>query len=176
MQVTLPLSAQHHLTLYENARLLALLNLAQADGIIATFDAKYTYSFWRPVTAIRLADTDGNPATDVDPDWTPLIVTPAHPEYPSAHAIVSSAAAGVLAAFFGDNTEFSVDSSGLPGVTRSFSSLSAALAEINNARVFGGIHYRNSCNVGQAVGTQVANYVLSHALQSVNGERNGQSR
>lgn len=84
MQVALPLSAQHHLTLYENARLLALLNLAQADGIIATFDAKYTYSFWRPVTAIRLADTDGNPATDVDPDWTPLIVTPAHPEYPSA--------------------------------------------------------------------------------------------
>jgi hypothetical protein len=83
---------------------------------------------------------------------------------------------GLLAAFFGDNTEFSVDSSGLPGVTRSFSSLSAALAEINNARVFGGIHYRNSCNVGQAVGTQVANYVLSHALQSVNGERNGQSR
>jgi membrane-associated phospholipid phosphatase len=175
-RVALPLSAQHHLTLYENARLLALLNLAEADAIIATFDAKYRYSFWRPVTAIRLADTDGNPATEVEPDWTPLIVTPAHPEYPSAHAIVSSAAAGVLAAFFGDNTEFSVDSSGLPGVTRSFSSLSAALAEINNARVFGGIHYRNSCNVGQAVGTQVANYVLSHALQSVNGERNGQSR
>ena len=163
-RVATSLSAQRNFTLADNAHLLAVLSLAMADATIATFDAKYTYSFWRPVTAIRAADTDGNPATDPDPTWTPLIVTPAHPEYPSAHSIISSAATAVLANFFGENTSFTVDSSSMAGVTRSFTSFSAATEEIKNARVFGGIHYRNSCNVGQSVGDAVGAYVLERAL------------
>jgi membrane-associated phospholipid phosphatase len=163
-RVAISLSDEHNYTLGDNAHLLAVLSLAMADATIATFDAKYTYSFWRPVTAIRAADTDGNPATDVDPTWTPLIVTPAHPEYPSAHSIISSAATAVLANFFGENTSFTVDSSSMAGVTRSFTSFSAATAEIKNARVFGGIHFRNSCNVGQAVGDAVGTYVIERAL------------
>ena len=163
-RVALSLAGQNGYTLSDNAHLLAVLSIAMADATIATFDAKYTYSFWRPVTAIRAADTDGNPATDVDPAWTPLIVTPAHPEYPSAHSIISSSATAVLANIFGENTSFTVDSSSMAGVTRSFTSFSAATAEIKNARVFGGIHWRNSCNVGQSVGEAVGAYVVEHAL------------
>jgi membrane-associated phospholipid phosphatase len=163
-RVAISLSGQQNYSLSDNAHLLAVLSLAMADATIATFDAKYTYSFWRPVTAIRTADTDSNPATDPDPTWTPLIVTPAHPEYPSAHSIISSAGTGVLANFFGENTSFTVDSSSMAGVTRSFTSFSAATAELKNARVFGGIHFRNSCNVGQAVGEAVGAYVVGHAL------------
>jgi membrane-associated phospholipid phosphatase len=163
-RVAISLSDQHNFTLGDNAHLLAVVSLAMADATIATFDAKYTYSFWRPVTAIRAADTDGNPATELDPTWTPLIVTPAHPEYPSAHSIISSAATAVLANVFGENTSFTVDSSSMAGVTRSFTSFSAATAELKNARVFGGIHFRNSCNVGQTVGDAVGGYVLEHAL------------
>jgi membrane-associated phospholipid phosphatase len=163
-RVAITLSAQSGYSLADNAHLLALVSLAMADATISTFDAKYTYSFWRPVTAIRAADTDGNPATDIDPSWTPLIVTPAHPEYPSAHSIISSAGTTVLANFFGENTSFTVDSSSMTGVTRSFTSFSAATAELKNARIFGGIHYRNSTNVGQAVGDAVGAYVIEHAL------------
>lgn len=172
--VALSLSAQRRYTLPENARLMAILSLAIADGLIANFNAKYTYSFWRPITAIRFADTDGNPATDVDQAWTPLIVTPPHPEYPSAHSTVSSAATVILASIFGENTAFTVDSYGMPGVTRSFSNFSSAAAEIKNARVFGGIHFRSACNDGQAQGNAVGAYVLDHALLSLDGERKGQ--
>jgi membrane-associated phospholipid phosphatase len=163
-RVAISLSARRGYSLLENAHLFAVLGMTMADATTATFDAKYTYSFWRPVTAIRAADTDGNPATDVDPAWTPLIVTPAHPEYPSAHSIISSSATTVLSNLFGENTSFTVDSSSMAGVTRSFTSFSAATAEIKNARVFGGIHFRNSCNVGQSVGDAVGAYVLEHAL------------
>jgi membrane-associated phospholipid phosphatase len=169
-RVALLLSGERGYSLVEEAHLLALLSLAMADATIATFEAKYTYSFWRPVTAIRAADTDGNPATDIDPAWTPLIVTPAHPEYPSAHSIISSAATTVLAYFFGENTSFTVDSSSMPGVTRSFTSFSSATAEVKNARVFGGIHFRNSCNVGQAVGDSLGAYIVEHALLPVHGK------
>lgn len=169
-RVAISLAGRRGYSLIEEARLLAVLSIAMADATIATFDAKYTYSFWRPETAIRSADTDGNPATDTDPVWTPLIVTPAHPEYPSAHSIISSAATTVLAHFFGENTSFNVDASSLPGVTRSFTSFSSATAEIKNARVFGGIHYRNSCNVGQAIGDLLGAYVLEHALLPVHGK------
>src|SRR6185369_10566198 len=118
------LSAGRHFTLSENARLLALLNVALADAVIGCWDAKYTYDSWRPITAIRLADTDGNPATTADQSWTPLIATPPFPEYPSAHSCVSSAAARILAAYFGENAVFSVTSDGMPTVVRYFSSFS----------------------------------------------------
>jgi hypothetical protein len=170
------LSDGRHFNLLENARLFALLNMSLADAIIGCWDAKYTYSSWRPITAIQLADTDGNPATTGDPNWTPLIVTPPFPEYPSAHSCASGAAARILTAYFGDNTPFSVMSTGgMPGVTRYFSSFTSALDEVKNARVFGGIHFRTACNDGQALGTAVADYTLSHALLRLDGDGAGKA-
>jgi membrane-associated phospholipid phosphatase len=153
--------------LLENARLLALLNLAMADAAIACWDAKYTYVFWRPVTAIPLAITDGNASTDADPTWQPLFATPPHPEYPSGHSTVSGAAATVLAAHFGKHTHFRMDSDVLLGVVRWFPSFAAALDEVRNARIFAGIHFRSACNDGQATGVAVARYVLEHGPQRV---------
>jgi hypothetical protein len=158
---------EHRNSLLENARLLALLDLAMADAAIACWEAKYHYVFWRPVTAIPLADTDGNPATIADPSWMPLFATPAFPEYPSGHSTVSGAAAVVLASFFGEKRHFTVDNDLLIGVTRSFGGFSQALDEVKNARVFAGIHYRSACDDGQATGIQVANWVLDHALLPV---------
>ncbi len=150
-----------------NARMLALLNLAMADAAIGCWEAKYMYVFWRPVTAIPLAATDGNPATVEDATWTPLFATPAHPEYPSGHSCVSGAAAAVLADQFGERTRFSVDNDLMPGVVRSFRSFSAALEEVKNARIYAGIHFRSATEDGQALGVNVANYVLEHALTRV---------
>ena len=173
-------SAERKLTLSENAHLFGLLNVAMADAAIACWDAKYYYVFWRPITAIVLADLDGNPATMADPAWIPLLqtvppgITPNFPEYPSGHSTVSAAAAGILAAAFGDNTSFSVDSEKLPGVLRSFQSFSQSVLEINNARVFGGIHFRNACVDGNVIGQNVADFVLQNAAQSLHGQRVGQ--
>ncbi len=174
------ISAERKMTLPENAHLFALLNVAMADAAIACWDAKYFYVFWRSITAIVLADLDGNPATVAEPGWIPLLqtvppgITPNFPEYPSGHSTVSSAAAGILAATFGDNTAFSVDSEKLPGVLRSFSSFSQSVLEINNARVFGGIHFRNACLDGNVIGQNVADFVLQNAAQSLHGQRVGQ--
>src|SRR5205814_911203 len=110
-------------SLVQNARLFALLNLTEADAAIAVWDTKYVYNFWRPITAIRAADTDGNADTAVDTNWTPYLVTPNHPSYISGHSGVSSGAAAVLAAFFGtDAISFSLSSDSLPGATRSYTS------------------------------------------------------
>jgi membrane-associated phospholipid phosphatase len=158
---------RHHNSTLENARLLALLNLAIADAAIGCWEAKYTYVFWRPVTAIPLADTDGNPATIADPTWMPLFATPAHPEYPSGHSCVSGAAGGVLAHYFGERTHFSVTSDVMPGVVRSFDSFSKALEEVQNARIFAGIHFRSATHDGEVLGESVAGYVLENALQPV---------
>jgi membrane-associated phospholipid phosphatase len=149
----------------QNARLLAQLNVAIADATIACWEAKYTYVFWRPVTAIPLASTDGNPRTTEDPAWMPLFATPSHPEYPSAHSCLSGAAAGVLAARFGEKTRFSMESDQMPGVVRSFRSFSAALMEVKNARIYAGLHFRSATDDGGALGASVAEYVLAHATQ-----------
>jgi membrane-associated phospholipid phosphatase len=154
-------------SLLENARVLALLDLAMADAAIACWEAKYHYVAWRPVTAIPLADTDGNPATIADPSWMPLFATPAHPEYPSGHSTVSGAAAVVLASFFGEKRHFTMDNDLLIGVTRSYRSFTQALDEVKNARIFAGIHFRSACDDGQATGIQVANWVLDNALLPV---------
>ena len=145
------------------------MNLAEADAIICCWQAKYAYVFWRPITAAALADLDGNPDTVADATWTPLLITPNHPEYPSGHSVASGASSAVLAAFFGDGTEFSVASELTPGVTRYFSSFSGAELEIRDARVFGGIHYRTACVDGQVLGQQVAAYVLANTLQRLHG-------
>jgi membrane-associated phospholipid phosphatase len=156
-----------HASLVEKARLLAQVNLAMADAAIACWEAKYHYVAWRPVTAIPLADTDGNPATEPDPSWSPLFATPNHPEYPSGHSTVSSAAASVLAHAYGDRTHFRMGSDLLLGVARSFGSFSSALDAVADARVFAGIHYRFACDDGRKTGTAVARYVLDHAMARV---------
>jgi membrane-associated phospholipid phosphatase len=159
--------AKHHDSTLQNARLLAQLNLAIADAAIACYEAKYAYVFWRPVTAIPLAATDGNSRTIEDPAWMPLLATPAHPEYPSGHSCLSAAAAGVLADRFGEKTHFTLESDLMPGVVRSFKSFSSALEEVKNARVFAGIHFRSATDDGEKLGASVAEWVLDHAAQPV---------
>jgi hypothetical protein len=144
--------------LVQNARLLAQLNIALADATIAIWNAKNYYNFWRPVTAIRATS---------DPAWTPLLPTPAFQEYPSAHSGVSSAAAAVLASFYGNDTPFTVTSAGLPGVQRDFTSFSAAVQQVEDARIYAGFHFRFSCTDAAALGAHVAQYVTSTLMQSV---------
>jgi hypothetical protein len=165
-RIAAQLSAARELTLAENAHLFALLNVTMADAAIACWDGKYRYVFWRPITAIRAGLT---PA-DADPTWVPWLDffpagTPAHPEYPSGHSTVSGSAAFILSAAFGENTAFTVTSDVRPG-TRSFSSFSDTVAEIANARVFGGIHFRTSCVRANTLGRAVADYVSRHAMRS----------
>jgi membrane-associated phospholipid phosphatase len=169
--VALSLLSGRHTTLLGNARLLAVLNISIADAVIACWDAKYHYVAWRPVTAIPLGDTDGNPDTLADPTWIPLLITPAHPEYPSGHSTTSAAAATVLAHYFGEHTSFTVDSDVMLGVTRTFTSFSAAQDEIANARIFGGIHFRSACRDGRATGTKVAHYIIENAVLRVHGHK-----
>ena len=157
-----------HSTLLENARLLAALDLAMADAVIGCWDAKYTYNFWRPITAIRETADDGNPSTTPDPTWMPMIATAAHPEYPSGHSCVSGAAAVILGNEFGDHVKFSISSDLVPGVSRQFHGVADAVEEVKNARVFVGIHFRLACEVGQALGKAVAEYVLANRFQRVN--------
>jgi uncharacterized protein (TIGR03118 family) len=147
-------------TLDQDARLFAELNVALADETIAFFDAKYTYNRWRPVTAIQLADQDGNPDTLADPNWLPLLTTANHPSWVSAHGGISGAAAATLATFFGtDNVSFSLTSEDLKGVTHSFSRFSAAAAEAENSVVWSGTHFRFDVTAGAAQGQSVARFV-----------------
>ena len=155
----------HHDTLMQDARLFALLNVSFADSVIAFYDAKYAYHFWRPVTAIRAGDTDGNAATTGDPNWTPLATTAQDPSYPGAHAVISAAASDVLASFFGGDTfSFSAQSTAVPGVSRSFPSFSAAANEASVSRIYGGQHFRTDEVAGEKLGGQVAGYVLQKLL------------
>ena len=141
------------------------MNLSAADSAIAFYDAKYTFQLWRPITAIRLADTDGNPQTVADPNWVPLAGnTPADPSYPDAHSTISAASADVLASFYGDNQQFLVTSPALPGVTRSFTSFSAAAGEAGLSRIYAGVHTRIDHVAGLELGNDVAGFVLHNAL------------
>jgi hypothetical protein len=151
------------------ARAFALLNMAGADAAIATWDAKFTYNQWRPVTAIRAADSDGNPATSPDPDWSPLLATPPHPDYVSAASTIAGATETVLGGIFGRRPgSFSLTSPALPGVVRTYGSFSAVADEDVDARVWSGIHWRTSDRIGRAVGQRIARYALRHALQPTN--------
>ena len=155
----------HHLNLPQSARLFALLNISLADTAIAFFEAKYTYNFWRPVTAIRLADTDGNPQTDPDPTWLPLgTKTAPDPSYPGAHSAISKAGATVLGFYFGNRFTFDVTSESLAGVTRHFTSFSAAAEEAGLSRIFAGQHFRTDHVAGKDLGGQVAESIDSSIL------------
>jgi membrane-associated phospholipid phosphatase len=150
-------AVHRHLNLEHSARLFALLNISLADTAIAFFEAKYTYNFWRPVTAIRLADTDGNPQTEPDPTWLPLTTkTAPDPSYPGAHSAISKAGATVLSFYFGDQFTFDVTSESLAGVTRHFASFSAAAEEAGLSRIYAGQHFQTDHIAGKGLGGQVA--------------------
>jgi len=168
------ISIDRGLSLSDNARFFAMLATASADAIIACWDSKYAYSFWRPVTAIRAGDTDGNPDTEPDSNWIAIVVTPNHPEYPAAHGCFSGASTHTLKFFFGtDNVDFTLDSNvaNLTNSERSYGSFSQALGEVLNARVYGGMHYRNSTNKGAKIGKQVSKFVTAHFFQRSKGRR-----
>lgn len=160
-------SAAQGETLSGNARLFALLNMAIADGSIAVFDTKYFYSYWRPVTAIQAGDIDGNRLTDPDRAWLPLIVTPPFPSYPSAHATLSGAARAVLERAFGhEGLAITLSHPSVPGVVLSYTTWGQITDDIDDARVYGGIHFRYDQEVGARQGRQVGRYILRRYLRS----------
>jgi PAP2 superfamily len=166
-RVASDLARVRHLTSHESAHLFAVLHVALADASIATWDAKYRYVFWRPVTAIRSLDDDGNNETAPDSTWSPFLTTSAHPEYPSGHANLVGAAATVLNAIFGEDVSFDATSETMPGSVRSFVGFDLAIEEMADARVFGGMHFRTACVQGSALGSTVASYVLDHAMRAI---------
>lgn len=159
------LITRHHLGLTDAARLLAQENMAMADAVIAVWNAKNHFDTWRPITAIQDAALDGNPATDPDPAWQPLLVTPPFQEYPAGHPGVSQAGATILADRFGNHTRYTLTSPGMPGVTRTLPSFSAGVAQVIDARVFSGIHFRFAGEVAAAMGRKVADYVERSQMQ-----------
>ena len=165
-EIAQTLALKRNLTTAESARLFALLNLTFADGVIAFYDAKYVYNFWRPVTAIRAADTDNNPETLADPNWLPETTNTApDPSYPGAHAVISAAGASVLISFFDrDRFDFTVTSEVMAGVTRSFTRISAAEEEATLSRTFAGQHFRSDLTAGQRLGRNVADFVVDNFL------------
>jgi hypothetical protein len=146
------------------ARFEALGIAAITNALIATWDSKFHYMFWRPVTAIRAGDTDGNPYTDADPQWIPFIVTPSHPEYIAAHSAVGAAATGFYTVWFGSD-RFPLDFKGTGGAIRHYESVEEIHDEESNARVWGGMHWRHSTEVGTRVGTRVGHYTATHLLK-----------
>ena len=160
-------SAQQGVDLWENARLFGLLNLASADAYIADFENKYFYEFWRPITAIRAADTDGNPDTAADPTWDSLVPTPPAPDYPSGHSGQGGAMSEVLARFFVDGVSFSTTSTTQPGVIRSFTSFSQAAEENANSRIYIGFHFRHATVEGLKLGGKVGQVAFNHYLRPV---------
>jgi hypothetical protein len=150
-------AAEKQLDPWAQARLLALLNMAMADGFIAGWHTRYLYDFWRPVTAIRFADTDGNPATEPDPTWESVLNTSPVPDYPSTHSVLGGAAAAVLAAVFGTDQVAFTMTSGAPfaGLTRAFTSFSQAAQENADSRVYAGVHFRTACRDGVGLGQKI---------------------
>jgi hypothetical protein len=163
------IAAEKKLTVIDSARLFALVAVARADSLIAVFDAKYHYNFWRPITAVRHGDNDENPATERDATWLPIAETPMHPEYPCAHCITAASMCTVLEAVFGTSrvAEVSMTSRTAPGVTHRWSDLRDFVREVSNARIWAGFHYRFSTRVGQDMGQQIGDYVVANYLQPI---------
>jgi hypothetical protein len=158
-QIAQTASRAHRDTLTQDARLFALLNMSLADDAIAFYDAKYTYRFWRPVTAVR---ADGIAA---DATWNPLVKTPLDPSYPGAHSVISFDAATILSQTFGDRFDFVVTSPLLPGITRQFSRFSAAAEEAGLSRIYAGDHFRFDHVAGGQLGREIASFVAGHELR-----------
>jgi hypothetical protein len=150
---------QRGLDNWEAARAFTLLHFAMADGFIAGFEAKYHHRFWRPVTAIHAAATDGNPRTEPDASWQPLLVTPPVPDYPSTHTVLGWCAAEVLVELFGDRQRYSATSLTLPGVTRHYRGFSQAAEENGQSRLYAGIHFRHAVKDGRRQGRSIGRAV-----------------
>jgi len=161
------LIANKHIDIWNAARLFALLHIAIADANISAFEAKFYYNFWRPITAIRLGDTDGNSGTVGDASWDVLAPpTPPVPDYPSNHATNGAAAAEVLKLFFNnDNISFNATSTSLPNVTRHYKSFSQAARDNTLSRIYVGYHFRNACMTGEALGRLIGKYDFEHCLK-----------
>jgi hypothetical protein len=156
------LAVTGNLDVVATARLFAMIDMIGEDASVACNSAKERWSFWRPVTAVRLADTDGNPRTTADPDWTPLLATPPFPDYPSGHSCATGSRMTTYQHFFGrDDVPFSA-SSVVTGTTRHFDSFSSAKAELIEARIWGGIHFRTADVDGEALGEAISKYGTSH--------------
>jgi hypothetical protein len=174
-QAATQIAAANHLSLSRSNRLLAVLNIAMADTAITTWSAKRHYGAlptqvtWRPVTAIPLADTDGNPDTVPDPDWLPLVNTPSHPEYAAGHPSLNGVAATVLLANFSDAQTFTLTATGLP--SRTYSSIAQARQDGNDARIWGGMHYPSTIGISDAEGEAIANYINANSMQLIRDQQ-----
>jgi hypothetical protein len=165
------LSTAQGKSLSENAHDFALINMAISDGAVATFDTKYHYNFWRPEAAIRNAATDGNDQTMPDYTFMPFIVTPCFPGYPSAHGTLSNAAREVMEQVYaGGQLSITLTSAAVPGVTLNYTTLSQITDDIDDARVYGGIHFRTDQDAGSALGRRVGQYIYNHSLRSAHGD------
>ena len=162
-------SEQRMLNLWDNARLFAALNVAMAEGYIAGFESKYYFNFWRPITAIREADQDGNIQTEGDPMWNSYLVAPAVPDWPSTHSVEGAAAAAVLARVMGtDFVSFQMTSGPpYPDITRRFYSFAEAALENAHSRVLAGIHFRSACVEGMNQGRKLGEYVVDNYFRPV---------
>ena len=166
------ISAAQEMSLADNARFFAMLTTTGSDALIACWDSKFFYNRWRPVTAIRAGDTDGTPKTEPDPTWIGLVITPNHPEYPAAHGCFSGASTETLKFFFGtDSFNFTLDSNvaNLTNPVRHYTRFSQALDDALAARIYGGMHYRNSCQKGAIIGKQVSHFATSHFFRPSRG-------
>jgi PAP2 superfamily len=155
------------MSVVESARFMALVAIGLNDAIIAVLDAKYHYNFWRPITAIRNGDIDGNPGTDREATWQPIAPTPMHPEYPCAHCIQSGTVAGVVKAVLRslDIPEIAMTSPTAPGVIHRWTNMTAFTTEIASARIWAGFHYRFSTRVGTEMGLQIGEFVVKNVMQ-----------
>jgi PAP2 superfamily len=158
-----------NMSVVDSAHFMAVVAVAEADAAQSVFAAKWHYMFWRPMTAIRNGDIDGNDATERDATWEPLAITPLHPEYPCQHCIVSGAVTTVIEKMLGtsDIPEVTITSAPAPGVVHRFTNLHDIADEISMARIYAGFHYRNSTEVGHAMGRLVGDYVIANAMQPV---------
>jgi hypothetical protein len=149
----------------ETARLFAMIYVGISDSLITTWDSKYHFAFWRPVTAIRAGDTDGNPATEADPSWTPLAATPNFPEYVSAHSSVAAGFAEAISNYFGTKKVSLTLDSTVTGTTRSFERTDDIIKDVADARIYAGFHFRSACVHGSVIGQKVSRYVAKHYFQ-----------
>jgi hypothetical protein len=164
------LAAAKKLDVVDSARFMALIAVARSDAFVAVFDAKYHYNFWRPLTAIRSGDLDGNPNTERDASWLPLDNTPMHPEYPCAHCIMSGTIAAIVEQLFGtaEIPETTLVSPTAPGATRSWTNIWTLSDDVSEARIWAGFHYRFSTRAGQDMGRLIGQYAVKSIMRPAN--------
>ena len=169
-QAARQIAQEQRRTLSENARALALINMAINDSLVAAFFNKYHYNFWRPETAIRAGDTDGNRKTDPDPNWLPFIVTPCFPSYPSNHGSAANAAAAVMRRLYGEaGHSMTLSNPAVPTIVLQYTSFTQITDDISDARVYGGIHYRTDQDAGARLGRAVGRAVYRNNMRVAHG-------